>query len=98
MRLIKVILSGGGTAGHINPALSIAKKILEEEPDSEIIFVGTPSGMENRLVNGTCTKRASVGKNARLIYYEPSSFFLLIRFKDRGIYGISAKHRSFRML
>jgi len=50
VRLIKVILSGGGTAGHINPALSIAKKILEEEPDSEIIFVGTPSGMENRLV------------------------------------------------
>ena len=47
---MKVVLSGGGTAGHINPALSIAKKILQEEPGSQILFVGTPSGMENRLV------------------------------------------------
>lgn len=47
---MKVVFSGGGTAGHINPALSIAKKILEKEPGSEILFVGTPTGMENRLV------------------------------------------------
>ncbi len=43
-------MSGGGTAGHINPALSIAKKILEKEPASQILFVGTPTGMENKLV------------------------------------------------
>ncbi|MBQ3865296.1 MAG: glycosyltransferase, partial [Clostridia bacterium] len=47
---MKAVVSGGGTAGHINPALSIAKKIMEKEPDSEILFVGTPNGMENRLV------------------------------------------------
>ncbi len=47
---MRVVFSGGGTAGHINPALSIAKKILEKEPKSEILFVGTPGGMENRLV------------------------------------------------
>lgn len=47
---MKAVLSGGGTAGHINPALSIAKKIMEKEPGSEILFVGTPTGMENRLV------------------------------------------------
>ena len=47
---MRVVFSGGGTAGHINPALSIAKKILEKEPKSEILFVGTPNGMENRLV------------------------------------------------
>ena len=47
---MRVVLSGGGTAGHINPALSIAKKILEKEPDSQVLFVGTPTGMENRLV------------------------------------------------
>ena len=47
---MKVVLSGGGTAGHINPAIFIAKKILEKEPDSRILFVGTPAGMENRLV------------------------------------------------
>ncbi len=47
---MKVVLSGGGTAGHINPALSIAKKILQKEPEAQILFVGTPGGMENRLV------------------------------------------------
>lgn len=47
---MRVVLSGGGTAGHINPAISIAKKIQEKEPGSQILFVGTPGGMENRLV------------------------------------------------
>jgi UDP-N-acetylglucosamine--N-acetylmuramyl-(pentapeptide) pyrophosphoryl-undecaprenol N-acetylglucosamine transferase len=47
---MKVLLSGGGTAGHINPALAIAEKIRMEIPDAEIAFVGTPRGMENRLV------------------------------------------------
>ena len=47
---MRVLLSGGGTAGHINPALAIAEKIRLENPDAEIAFVGTPAGMENRLV------------------------------------------------
>lgn len=47
---MRVLLSGGGTAGHINPALAIAEKIRIENPDAEIAFVGTPAGMENRLV------------------------------------------------
>lgn len=47
---MRVLLSGGGTAGHINPALAIAGKIKSEVPDAEIAFVGTPKGMENRLV------------------------------------------------
>jgi len=47
---MRVLLSGGGTGGHINPALAIAKRILKEEPDSVIEFVGTPKGMENILI------------------------------------------------
>ena len=47
---MRAVISGGGTAGHINPALSIAKKIREKDPESEILFVGTPAGMENTLV------------------------------------------------
>lgn len=48
---MRVLLSGGGTAGHINPALAIAAKIKKEHPDAEIAFVGTPFGMENKLVS-----------------------------------------------
>ncbi len=47
---MRVLMTGGGTGGHINPALAIAKTILEQEPDAEIAFVGTARGMENRLV------------------------------------------------
>ena len=47
---MRAIISGGGTAGHINPALSIAEEIMKREPQSEILFIGTPLGMENTLV------------------------------------------------
>ena len=47
---MRVILAAGGTAGHINPALAIADKIKYVFPDSEILFVGAPDGMEATLV------------------------------------------------
>lgn len=47
---MKVIIAAAGTAGHINPGISIANKIKEEEPNSEIIFIGTKRGLENDLV------------------------------------------------
>lgn len=43
-------MTGGGTGGHVNPALAIADTIKMNEPDSEIIFVGTERGIENKLV------------------------------------------------
>ncbi|MDR0221910.1 MAG: UDP-N-acetylglucosamine--N-acetylmuramyl-(pentapeptide) pyrophosphoryl-undecaprenol N-acetylglucosamine transferase [Oscillospiraceae bacterium] len=48
--MMRVILAAGGTAGHINPALAIADKIAETVPDSDILFVGTPTGLEAKLV------------------------------------------------
>ena len=47
---MKVIIAAAGTGGHINPGIAIANKIKKEEPDSEIIFVGTSRGIENDLV------------------------------------------------
>ena len=47
---MRVVIAAAGTAGHINPALSIANKIKKEEPNSEIIFIGTDRGLENNLV------------------------------------------------
>ncbi len=47
---MKVLLAGGGTAGHINPALAIAGTIRENEPDAQILYVGAKGGMEERLV------------------------------------------------
>ena len=47
---MRVVLSGGGTAGHVNPAIAIAQIIKENISDAEIFFVGTKSGYENQLV------------------------------------------------
>ncbi len=47
---MKVLLSGGGTAGHINPALAIADHIKSKNPDAEFLFIGTPRGLESTLV------------------------------------------------
>jgi len=48
---MKVLLAGGGTAGHINPALAIAGTIKEKHPDAEFLFIGNKTGMEQRLVS-----------------------------------------------
>ncbi len=47
---MRVLLTGGGTAGHINPSLSIGDIIKDREPDSVIEYIGTPNGIEGRLV------------------------------------------------
>ncbi len=47
---MKVLLAGGGTAGHINPALAIAGYIKTKQPNAEILFIGNKNGMEQRLV------------------------------------------------
>ena len=43
-------MTGGGTGGHVNPAIAIADKIKIMELDSDIAFVGTPRGIENKIV------------------------------------------------
>lgn len=47
---MKIILSGGGTGGHIYPALTIADQIKKLEPRAEIIFVGTQQGLEKDII------------------------------------------------
>lgn len=49
-RKLKVIISGGGTGGHIFPAISIANRFKEVNPDSEILFVGAEGRMEMEKV------------------------------------------------
>ena len=47
---IKVIISGGGTGGHIFPAISIANAIKRQHPDTDILFVGALGRMEMQRV------------------------------------------------
>lgn len=44
------LLAGGGTSGHVNPLLAVARAIREQEPEARILVVGTKEGLEARLV------------------------------------------------
>ena len=47
---MKILLTCGGTAGHINPAIAVASKMKKEDPECEILFVGAQDRMEMNLV------------------------------------------------
>lgn len=47
---MRIIISAGGTGGHIYPALSILNKIKEKNPDCEILYIGTTNRMEAKIV------------------------------------------------
>ena len=56
---MRILIAGGGTGGHIIPALAVARELVAHY-NAEILFVGTPRGMESRLV-------PAAGFNLRLI-------------------------------
>jgi UDP-N-acetylglucosamine--N-acetylmuramyl-(pentapeptide) pyrophosphoryl-undecaprenol N-acetylglucosamine transferase len=47
---MKVLIAAGGTGGHIYPGIAVAKEILKRDAASEITFVGTARGLENKIV------------------------------------------------
>ena len=47
---MRVVISAGGTGGHIYPALAIINKIKEMEPNSEFLYIGTTNRMEKDIV------------------------------------------------
>lgn len=47
---MKLLIAGGGTGGHVIPALAVAREWLARDPQREAIFVGTQRGLETRLV------------------------------------------------
>ncbi len=61
---LRVVIAGGGTGGHVFPALALADQLRETSPGSEIVFVGSEGGMEQRLVpaHGYTLRVQRVGK------------------------------------
>lgn len=47
---MRLLLAGGGTGGHLFPAIAVAEQLRTEEPHSEILFVGTERGLEARML------------------------------------------------
>jgi UDP-N-acetylglucosamine--N-acetylmuramyl-(pentapeptide) pyrophosphoryl-undecaprenol N-acetylglucosamine transferase len=85
----RVIISGGGTGGHIFPAVAIAKGIQEKYPDADILFVGAKGRMEMEKVPAAGFKieglwisglqRGSIFKNLLFPFKVISSVFKALR-------------------
>lgn len=60
---MNILFCGGGTAGHITPALAIAEEIKERHPKADIMFVGREKGEENRMIekNGYALATVNIG-------------------------------------
>ncbi|MFA6982962.1 MAG: glycosyltransferase, partial [Sedimentibacter sp.] len=47
---MRVLITGGGTGGHINPALAIAQKVKNEAPSDAVLYVGSRNSLESELI------------------------------------------------
>ena len=61
VRKNKFIISGGGTGGHIYPAISIANMIMKSIPNSEVRFVGAIGKMEMKIIPNMVLKLKDYG-------------------------------------
>jgi len=59
---LSVVLAGGGTAGHISPLIAIANAVRDARPGARLLAVGTPGGMESRLVPAAGLQLATVSR------------------------------------
>jgi UDP-N-acetylglucosamine--N-acetylmuramyl-(pentapeptide) pyrophosphoryl-undecaprenol N-acetylglucosamine transferase len=97
----KVLIAGGGTGGHIYPALSIAKAILEKYPNAQVEFVGTKKGLESQLIPRENFKlhyvpvgKLNVGflEKLKTLFLLPwafvSALFLILRFRPKYVIGV----------
>lgn len=69
---MRVIFSGGGTGGHIYPAIAIANEIKKEYKDASILFIGTEKGLENTIIprEGFRLKKIVVRGFSRKVNFE----------------------------
>lgn len=59
---LSIVLAGGGTAGHVSPLLAIAAALRAAVPDARLLAVGTPAGMETRLVPAAGVALATIDR------------------------------------
>lgn len=99
---MKMIISAGGTGGHIYPALAIIKKFQEKDKNFEVLYIGTHNRMENKIVpehnvNYKAIKiygfsKSNIGRDIKNIGYIMKSYYKCIEimkdFKPDIVVGV----------
>jgi UDP-N-acetylglucosamine--N-acetylmuramyl-(pentapeptide) pyrophosphoryl-undecaprenol N-acetylglucosamine transferase len=98
---LRVLIAGGGTGGHIIPALAVARQLVARH-SAEVLFVGTERGLETRLVPEAGfplrlvhvgpLKNVSLATRLRTLLDIPTSLFacrrIIREFKPQAVLGI----------
>ncbi len=99
---MRLIITGGGTGGHLFPALAVAEGIREREPDSEIMFIGAgrridnqvlaDKGFERRVISFSGIKGLGMSgflhAASRLLPATAQSFFHIRAFRPDLVFGV----------
>lgn len=75
----KILFAGGGTAGHVEPALAVAHWLRNEKPNWEYVFVGTKKGLENQLVPAAGFDLLHISKVVLPRQFTPETLILPIK-------------------
>jgi len=67
-----IVLAGGGTAGHVEPALAVAQQWMRENPQDKCIFIGTKHGLETSLVPAAGFTLRTINKVVLARKFSPS--------------------------
>jgi len=108
---IRIIIAGGGTGGHIFPAIAVAQAIQQLRPNAELLFIGATGKMEMEKVPQAGYKiigltiagfnRANILKNISLPFKLVKSFFqvrsIFKKFKPNAVFGVGG-YSSFPVL
>lgn len=93
---MKILLAGGGTAGHIEPALAVARSLRKLEPTCELIFLGSKEGLETQIIPAAgfelslITKVRVPRKLAPSLFLVPFQLVKAIRETSKALAGVSA--------
>ena len=50
LEVMRVIIAGGGTGGHVYPGIAVAKEIMRRNSQAEVLFIGTEKGLESKVI------------------------------------------------
>ena len=93
---MRVVVSGGGTGGHISPILAVVSQLKTLDPTVDILYIGTNAGMEAKIVQSVGLRFAGIkagkfrryhGARLRHVITDLSTFALNIRDMGRVVAG-----------